>query len=184
MKASAIRLTTQQWDELDAVRFSTTNKVVFRNATIILMSDVEVGRTKASIADDLGCSVGTVDFVRRRFRREGLEGLRPKKPTGRPSRATPEYRVALRSTLATSPLTLGYGFSVWSVARLNAHLEKTTDIGFSEDQLGRLLHAEGYSFQRPKHTMKGKRDEAAYVKAAGELDARKKKPCVPMPPRS
>jgi len=60
---------------------------------------------------------------------------------------------------------LGYGFSVWSVARLNAHLKKTTGISFSEDQLSRLLHAEGYSYQRPKHTMKGKRDEAAYIKA-------------------
>ena len=179
MAATALRLTRQQWDELDALRFSTTDKVVFRNATMILMSDVEVGRTKASIAKDLGCSVGTVDFVRGRYRREGIAGLRPKKPTGRPSRATPEYRAALRSALASSPLLLGYGFSVWSLGRLNAHLKKTTGIGFSEDQLSRLLHAEGYSYQRPKHTMKGKRDEAAYTKAAAELDDLKKKPCGP-----
>jgi transposase len=184
MTATAIKLTTQEWDELDAVRFSTTDKVVFRNATVILMSDVDVGRTKASIAEDLGCSVGTVDFVRRRYRREGIVGLRAKKPTGRPSRATAAYRAALRSALATSPLEFGYGFSVWSVARLNAHVEKTTGIGFSEDQLGRLLHADGYSFQRPKHTMKGKRDEVAYVRAAGELAALKKRPCGRMPPKS
>jgi transposase len=184
MTASTIRLTAQQWDELDTVRFSTSDKVVFRNATIILMSDVDVGRTKASIANDLGCSVGTVDLVRGRYRREGLDGLRPKKPTGRPSRATPEYRAALRSALATSPLTLGYGFSVWSIARLNAHLQKTTGIGFSEDQLGRLLHAEGYSFQRPKHTMKGKRDEVAYVKAAKQLTTLKKRRFAPMQQKS
>jgi len=179
MAAAALKLTAQQWDELDAVRFSTTDKVVFRNATIILMSDADVGRTKASIAADLGCSVGTVDFVRGRYRREGIAGLKSKKPTGRPSRATAEYRAALRAALATSPLELDYGFSVWSIARLNAHLQKTTGIGFSEDQLGRLLHAEGYSYQRPKHTLKGKRDEAAYTKAADELKGLKKKRCVP-----
>lgn len=179
MAAAGFKLTAQQWDELDAVRFSTTDKVVFRNATIILMSDVDVGRTKASIALDLGCSVGTVDVVRGRYRRDGIGGLRPKKPTGRPSRVTDDYRTALHAALATSPLELGYGFSVWSVARLNAHLQKTTGIGFSVDQLGRLLHAEGYSYQRPKHTMKGKRDEAAYTKAATELDRLKKKPCGP-----
>jgi len=184
MAASAIRLTAQQWDELDTLRFSTTDKVVFRNATIILMSDLGVGRTKASIAFDLGCSVGTVDFVRGRFRGAGLAGLYPKKPTGRPSRATPDYRAALRSTVVTPPAAFGYGFTVWSVARLNAHLEKTTGIGFSEDQLTRLLHAEGFSFQRPKHTMKGKRDEAAYVRAAAELERLKKKPCAPTPASS
>jgi len=81
MAAAALKLTAPQWDELDAVRFSTTDKVVFRNATIILMSHVAVGRTKASIAHDLGCSVGTVDFVRGRYRREGITGLHAKKPT-------------------------------------------------------------------------------------------------------
>jgi len=181
MAAAALKLTAQQWDELDAVRFSTTDKVVFRNATIILMSHVAVGRTKASIAHDLGCSVGTVDFVRGRYRREGITGLHAKKPTGRPSRATADYRTALHAALTTSPLALGYGFSVWSVARLNAHLKKTTGISFSEDQLSRLLHAEGYSYQRPKHTMKGKRDEAAYIKAAAALERLKKKPCGPTP---
>lgn len=105
MAAAAIKLTSEQWDELDTLRFSTTDRVVFRYATIILMSDIDVGRTKASIAFDLGCSVGTVDFVRGRFRRAGLAGLRPKKPTGRPSRATPEYRAALRSAVVTPPAT-------------------------------------------------------------------------------
>jgi putative transposase len=179
MAAAALKLTRQQWNELDAVRFSTTDKRVFRNATIILMSDVDVGRTKASIAHDLGCSIGTVDFVRSRYRREGISGLQTKKPTGRPSRATDDYRAELHSALTTSPLDFGYGFSVWSIARLNAHLQKTTGISFSEDQLSRVLHAEGYSYQRPKHTMKGKRDEAAYTKAAAELDGLKKKPCGP-----
>jgi transposase len=78
---------------------------------------------------------------------------------------------------------LGYGFSVWSVARLEAHLRKQTGIGFSEDQLRRLLHAEGFSFQRPKHTMKGKRDEVAFERAQAELETLKKKPFATMPTR-
>ena len=85
------------------------------------------------------------------------------------SRATPEYRAALRTALNTPPQELGYGLSVWSLARLNAHLKKLTQIGFSEDQLGRIVHAEGFSFQRPKLTIKGKRDEVAYTRAAAKL---------------
>jgi transposase len=166
------KLTDKQWEALDDLRFSTADKALFRNATIILMS--AAGRSKPSIANDLGCSVGTVDIVRRRYREQGLAGLAQAKPPGRTSRATPEYRAALRKVVETPPQSLGYGFSVWSLARLNAHLAHQTKISFSEDQLGRILHAEGFSVQRPKHTLKGKRDEAAYDQARRELKRMKK----------
>jgi transposase len=170
---AAWTLSDDDWDALDHLRFSTTEANVFRNATIILMTGV--GRSKTSIAHDLGCSPATVDNVRRRYRERGLAGLTPGKPPGQTSRATPEYRAALRTTLQTPPQQLGYGFSVWSVARLGEHLRRQTGIAFSEDHLRRLVRQEGFSFQRPKHTMKGKRDEAAYVRAQKQLKVLKKK---------
>jgi transposase len=176
---AAWSISSKEWDSLDDLRFTTGDAAVFRNATIILMS--AVGRTKASIAYDLGCSLGTVDIARKRYRERGLAGLIPCKPPGRASRATPEYRAALRQAIQTPPQELSYGFSVWSLARLNAHMIKQTCIGFSEDQLGRIMKQEGFSFQRPKHTMKGKRDEAAFQKAAVRLRALKKKPSVTTP---
>ena len=62
------------------------------------------------------------------------------------------------------------------MVRLAEYLAKTTGIRFSDDQLRRLLHQEGFSVQRPKHTMKGKRDEKAFRKAKQELQVLKKKP--------
>lgn len=167
-------LSEQEWEALDRMRFATTEAALFRNVTIILMT--AAGRTKTSIAHDPGCSAATVDNVRQRYRQHGREGLRRVPPPGRPSRATAAYRAALRWTVQTPPQHLGYGFSVWSVARLGQHLKQQTGISFSEDQLGRLLQQEGFSFQRPKHTLKGKRDEAAYEQARQELHALKKKP--------
>ena len=76
----------------------------------------------------------------------------------------------------TPPQSLGYGFSVWSLARLAAHLKRLTGVSLSDDQLGRVLRAEGFSYQRPKHTMKGKRDETAYERARRALKKLKKKP--------
>jgi len=169
-------LSEQEWEALDKVRFGTTEAQVFRNATIILMT--AVGRAKAAIAQDLGCSASTVDNVRQRYRQRGLAGLRRGRAPGRRSRATAAYRTALRHTLQTPPGQLGYGFSVWSVARVGQHLKKTTGVAFSEDHLRRLVHAEGFSFQRPKHTLKGKRDEAAYEHARQELQDWKKKPSL------
>ena len=168
-----ITLTDEQWDELDRLRFSAKSAVVFRNCLIILMSDSR--DTIADIAEHLGCTPDTVVRVRRLYRKGGVEALRPIKPPGRPSRATPRYIEQMRLAVTTNPTTLGYGFSTWSVVRLAAHLEKVTGIRFSTDQLSRLLHRHGFSFQRPKHTMKGKRDESAYEQSKAELKVLKKR---------
>lgn len=168
-----IKLTDEQWDELDRLRFSARSADVFRNCLIILMSHSK--DTIAGIAGRLGCGTDTVTRVRRLYRQGGVEALKPIKPPGRPGRATPAFLRQMRQAVQTNPLTLGYGFSTWSVARLAEHLAKVTGIRFSEDQLSRLLHREGFSVQRPKHTMKGKRDEAAYAKAKAELMGMKKK---------
>jgi transposase len=174
MVMSRWELSTQEWEALDRMRFATTEAALFRNVTIILMT--AVGRTKASIARDLGCSPATVDNIRARYQQHGREGLRRRKSPGRPSRARAEYCAALRQTVQTPPQQLGYGFSTWSVARLGHHLKRQTGIMFSDDQLERLLHREGFSVQRPKHTLKGKREEAAYEQARQELQDMKKKP--------
>ena len=165
-----------EWEALAHLRFGTSEAEVFRNVTIILMT--AAGRAKAAIAQDLGCSPATVDNVRQRYRQRGLVGLRRGTPAGRRSRATAAYRTALRQALQTPPAQWGYGFSVWSVARVGQHLKKTTGVGFSEDHLRRLVHAEGFSFQRPKHTLKGKRDEVAYEQARQELQDWEKKPSL------
>jgi transposase len=178
---AAWQLSDEEWDALDELRFSTGDADVFRNATVILMSGV--GRSKFDIAEDLGCSPATVDNVRKRYRQRGLEGLHRRKPPGRRSRATPQYRAALRVAVKTPPQTLGYGFSVWSANRLAKHLEKTTGVSLSDDRLRTILAEEGFSFQRPKHTMKGKRDEVAYERAREELKTLKKKRSARMRPR-
>ena len=168
-----VKLTEGQWDELDHLRFSTRSADVFRNCLIILMSDSR--DTIASIAERLGCGTETVVRVRRLYRKGGVAALHPIKPPGRPSRATPRFVEQMKRAVQTQPMELGYGFSTWSVDRLSAHLGKVTGIRFSTDQLRRLLRRHGFSVQRPKHTMKGKRDEAAYEKAKGELMVLKKK---------
>ena len=170
---AACTLTDQEFDELDRLRFSTRDARVFRNATIILLSNA--GRSKTDIAQTLGCSSATVDNMRAAYRRDAIGGLTPKSPPGRISRATPEYRAAIKVAIATSPQNLGYGFSVWSVNRLRQHLKQQTGVQLSEDQFRRILHQEKFSVQRPKHTLKGKRDEAAHDRAKLDLRDLKKK---------
>jgi putative transposase len=184
MSAGRMRISSQAWEALDAFRFSTSSKIEFRNATLVLMSHYSLGHTKTSIARELGCSISTIDLIRARYRKEGIDGLREKSRPGRVPRVTAAYRKALRQTVQTLPASLGYGFTVWSIPRLNAHLKKITTLSFSDGHLTRLLHEEGFSLQRPKHTTKGKRDEEAYQKAATRLERLKKRPSGAMPTSS
>src|SRR5260221_13011332 len=102
---AAWKLRPEDWDALDKLRFSTMDVSVFRNATIILMTTV--GRSKQSIGAELGCCPATVDNIRQRYRQQGLAGLKRRKPPGRKSQATPEYRTLLRPTGGTQPQILG-----------------------------------------------------------------------------
>ena len=168
-----IKLTEKQWDELDNLRFTTPYADVFRNCLIILMSNSH--DTIATIARHLGCGTDTVVRIRRLYRGGGVKALYPIKPPGRPSRANTKFLQQMGEAVKTNPLTLGYGFSTWSAGRLAEHLAKATGIRFSSDQIIRLLHRHGFSVHRPKHTLKGKRDEIAYEKAKKALIRLKKK---------
>ena len=105
--------------------------------------------------------------------------MHPRDSPGRPSRASDDFRAHLRQAVRTCPLTLGYGFATWSAARLAEHLAQQTGIRLGDDQMRRLLKGEGFSFQRPKHTLKGKRDEAAFERARQELHELKKQALGP-----
>ena len=63
---------------------------------------------------------------------------------------------------------------VWSITRLNSHLQIATGIRICNDWLRRLVHAEGFVYRRPKHTLKGKRNEKAFRKAQKALNRLKK----------
>mgnify|MGYP001613882451 CR=1 FL=1 len=169
-----IKLRASQWDELDRLRFSTKSKAVFRNCLILLLSDSR--DSIKSIMERVGCGRDTVVRVRRLYRKGGVQALQPAKPKGRTSRATPAYIEAMDIAARANPRDLGYGFATWSTVRLSMHLAKRTGIRFSEDQLCRLLRRHGFSVQRPKHTLKGKRDEIQYRRARSQLAVLKKSP--------
>jgi transposase len=143
-----------------------------RRAICLLMS--AEGATARAIRQATGLAADTVTDIRRRWEEQGLPSLSDAPRAGRPPKVTPAYRRELRETLRASPLRYGYALTVWSVARLNAHLRRSTGIRVCDDWLRRLIHAEGFVFRRPKHTLKGKRDEKAFRQTQRRLNRLKK----------
>jgi hypothetical protein len=110
---AAWSLSDKEWNALDRLRFGTGDATVFRNTTIILMS--VVGRSKASIAHDLGCSIGTVDIIRKRYRQDGLDGMIPNKPPGGRRGRRPSIGLLCErpSTLHRGSLVTASAFGRW-----------------------------------------------------------------------
>ncbi|MFW6039290.1 MAG: helix-turn-helix domain-containing protein [bacterium] len=172
MQPSEVRFKPWQRRRLLEQRDHAPTPRVFKRAACLLMS--AAGHTAVHIAEVLGLSRDAVSDIRRRWHERGLASLVDRPRSGRPPRVTPAYRRALGRALDRSPLSFGYAFTTWSIARLNTHLRQTTGITIGDEWLRKLVHEEGFVVGRPKHTLANKRDAHAYRQAKRLLDRRKK----------
>jgi transposase len=126
------------------------------------------------IAEATGLAPNTLTRIRHRWNEWGMASLQDAPRSGRPPKVTPAYRRALKEALRRGPLAYGYVFTNWSMARLNTHLQRVTGVRICNDWLRQLAHAEGFVYRRPKHTLKGKRNEHTYRRAQTKLERLKK----------
>lgn len=171
-RALEVRVSSSQRKRLQQLRDRPPSIRTGKRAVCLLMS--AEGTTARAIQQATGLAADTITDVRRRWEEYGLTSLKDAPRAGRPPKVTPAYRRELRDALRTSPLRYGYAFTVWSTARLGTHLDKLTGIRVCADWLRRLIHAEGFVFRRPKHTLKGKRKEKAFRKTQRRLNRLKK----------
>jgi len=81
------------------------------------------------------------------------DGLANKPKSGRPLKADDEYSLTLEEVIEKEPCELGYDFTIWTIDRLRARLEKRTKISLSESCFRALLKRKGYRYRRPKHDL-------------------------------
>jgi len=121
--------------------------------------------------------------VGQRWLKDGLFGLADRPRSGRPRTADSRYLRQLRRAVRTLPRRLGFAFNVWSCGRLAVYLERKTGKRISGAHLATLLRAMNYRFRRPKHTLKGKRNELQHDRAYRKLQ-RLKRGLSSLPPVS
>jgi transposase len=172
MRQLEVRLTPWERRRLRQLRDHAPSARVVKRAVCLLLS--AAGERASDIARVIGLSLDAVTDVRRRWQRHRLRSLSDLPRSGRPTRVTAEYRRELRRALRRGPLACGYVFTVWSIARLGTYLRKRTGIALGVNRLRQLAHAEGFVVARPKHTLKGKRDERAYRRTRRRLNQLKK----------
>ena len=85
------------------------------------------------------------------FNEGGLEAIAPGSPPGRPSSLSDEQKEELKADVMTHPRKLGYDFSNWEGKSVAEHVRIKFGVSFSARNAQKLLHALGFSLQRPTY---------------------------------
>ena len=167
-------LTTEQLQDVEFAIKSHPDLRVRQRAQMIRL--LHLGYTPQEVGELLAVTGALVYYRHVRWRESGLDGLATKPRSGRPRAGGDAYRQKLEQVIETDPKTLGYGFNVWTVERLLAHMDKETGTLVHENTLRNMLKEIGYVFRRPKHDLGNLQDKKAKETAGEMLDELKKKP--------
>ena len=103
----------------------------------------EVGRR-------MRCSASSVQRWRDARRKGGQRALKVRCSPGRPPKLSRAQGRSLASVLLKGALAAGYANQLWTTARVAAVISKKFRVRYHRDHVGRLLHALGWSHQKPQ----------------------------------
>jgi len=175
-----IKLSPAELAKLVKLRSQTKDIKVWKRISTIIMS--HQGLRAQTIAQTLGITQDTVTDHRRRWLQGGFFQLSDAPRSGRPPRANGRYIRELKRIVTQSPLKFGYYFTIWSAARLGAHLKRATGISLGTQRIRAILREQGFVYRRPKYTVRNKRNLQDYGVAKRRLQCLKKRPsslCLP-----
>ena len=118
------------------------------------------GYQPVEIAQRIGAGRRSVRRWKSAFLKEGISAIRAKPATGRPPRLDQRAKKTLEAALLRGARAAGYATDLWTCPRVGQVIHKTFGIRYHVDHIGRLLHALGWSPQKPQRRAV-ERDEAA-----------------------
>ena len=173
-------LTQEQLGELEQAINSSPYPEVRQRAIAIGL--LHLGQSPEQVAQAVMVTSNTVYAWHKRWREQGVAGLRDGHRTGRPTKADETYVKALGRVLELDPRTLGLPFTIWTLNRLRLYLAEQTDILLSYTRFRALMSREGYRWKTPKHDLSHLQDRPAQETAEQVMEWLKKtSPLTPLP---
>ena len=131
---------------------ATGSKREYRRVQSVLMK--ADGHTYEAIAERHDVSRRSVERWVHTYEAYGIEGLRLKPHSGRPSRYTGKRRERIIQLALKSPTLFGYLRNDWNVRLLAKHLTRIVGIRISKTRLWEILRDAGISHKQPKATIR------------------------------
>jgi transposase len=142
--------TAEELEALDTL-YRTARDVRLRTRAQIVLLAGEQRLTAPTIAAIVRESDQTVRNWLKRYRAEGLEGLKDRPMPGAPAKVTPAYQEQLRQVVRQRPRGLGQPYSLWTLQRLADYLAEQTGIRVCAETVRQLLKAADIVLSRPQH---------------------------------
>ena len=105
--------------------------------------------SQAEIARYLGVSEAAVSQWKQKLEQVGPTALQPRTASGRPPKLDAAARQALIEKLEAGAMAAGFSTEQWTQARVKQVIEREFGVSYHRDYISRLLHAVGWSVQKP-----------------------------------
>jgi len=109
---------------------------------LLMVMGVLDGKTTRQVAADLRCPQPNIVYWKRRFEKEGLEGLKDRPRSGRPPKVA-SWKLTRIKTLVEKK-------QCWTATEVMKLICEKTGVQYSLMHVTRLLHSWGLSKQRPR----------------------------------
>jgi transposase len=117
------------------------------------------GLTQSQVARRFGVSRTTASRWQRSIVVKGVDGMRKRRATGRPSRLTADQVETIRVMYCEGAQAWGFTTDRWTTGKLAEAIERRFGIRYDQDHVGRLMHKFGLRERRftyspaPVHVM-------------------------------
>lgn len=123
------------------------------------------GATQSQVARRYGVSRTTASRWHRSIAHTGVEALRRRRATGRPSRLNGDQVEAIRQMYLEGASAHGFPNDRWTTGRLARAIESKFGIHYDQDHVGRLMHKFGLRERRFVY-----QPSMAYAQLAAPID--------------
>jgi transposase len=131
--------------------------------------DLLNGCSQSLVARRFGVSRTTASRWHRSIVIQGVDSLRKRRATGRPSRLTGDQIDSIRRMYLEGAVAHGFSKDRWTTGKLAAAIEKRFGIRYDQDHVGRLMHKFGLRERRfvyaPRRAMADPRRDATAAAA-------------------
>ena len=128
---------------METVLETSLNRDEMEKRRLEAVQDLLTGLTQSSVARKFGVSRTTASRWNRALRQKGVESLKKRRATGRPSRLTKEQFLMIPDIYAQGAVIHGFPDNRWTTARLATVIEARFGVRYDHDHVGRLMQKLG-----------------------------------------
>ncbi|MBZ0154901.1 MAG: IS630 family transposase [Alphaproteobacteria bacterium] len=136
---------------------------------------LEEGHPPVEVAKRCGVGRRSVRKWKAQYRKEGEQGIAAKPASGRPPKLTSNDRKHLEEALLSGAKAQGFPTELWTCPRVAVLIARLFGVHYHVDYIGRLLHALGWSPQKPERKAVERNEEAIVEWKRSEWPRIKKK---------